>query len=93
MVHELKCWPEYFEPILSDDKTFEARLNDRDFKVGDVLWLREWVPPQRAGAVREYTGRDTRVRVTYIMTSAFPAVRPGWVVMALGRDAVSDEET
>ena len=35
MVHELKCWPEYFEAVISGAKTFEVRKNDRDFAVRD----------------------------------------------------------
>ena len=25
MVHELKCWPEYFEAVISGAKTFEVK--------------------------------------------------------------------
>lgn len=44
MQHELKCWPEYFMQILSGEKPFEIRNDDRDYKVGDFLLLREFVP-------------------------------------------------
>ena len=44
MTHDLKTWPEYFEPILTGRKTFEIRHDDRDFKTGHVLHLREWLP-------------------------------------------------
>jgi hypothetical protein len=44
MTHELKCWPEFFQAILSGSKTFEARRDDRNFKVGDNLVLKEWTP-------------------------------------------------
>ena len=40
--HELKCWPEFFEPTAAGVKTFEIRRNDRGFKVDDWLHLREW---------------------------------------------------
>jgi len=42
MIHELKTWPEYFEEILTGKKTFEVRKNDRDYKVGDTLILKEF---------------------------------------------------
>lgn len=61
-MHELKCWPVYFKPVLDGTKPFEIRENDRDFKVGDVLHLREW----DYGGRGSYTGRETHRRVTYI---------------------------
>ena len=35
MKHSLKCWPDYFQPILDGIKTFDLRFNDRKFNVGD----------------------------------------------------------
>lgn len=43
-VHHVKCWPEFFEPIFAGLKTFEIRLNDRDYQVDDLLVLQEWTP-------------------------------------------------
>ena len=44
--HELKCWPEFFQPTLNAHKRFELRRDDRPegFQVGDELLLREWDP-------------------------------------------------
>jgi hypothetical protein len=42
--HELRCWPEFFCSLLSGEKTFEVRKDDRGFRVGDTLWLREYRP-------------------------------------------------
>lgn len=41
MVHELKTWNEYFEAVFMGHKTFEVRKNDRDFKKGDTLILKD----------------------------------------------------
>ena len=39
--HELKCHPHFFAAIAAGKKTFEIRRNDRDYRVGDVLDLRD----------------------------------------------------
>jgi uncharacterized protein YqfB (UPF0267 family) len=76
--HELKIWPDYFEDVLTGTKTFELRDGrDRDFKVGDVLFLQEWRP-----SVREYTGRSTSVVVTYILRDV-GGLEPGFVVLGI----------
>ena len=41
MIHELKIQSEYFVAVNNKTKTFEIRKNDRDFKVGDKILLRE----------------------------------------------------
>lgn len=41
-IHELKILPQYFEEVLKGNKTFEIRKNDRDFKIRDILILKEW---------------------------------------------------
>jgi len=47
--HKLKIWPKYFKAIKKEEKTFELRKNDRDFKKGDVLILREFIPCKTCG--------------------------------------------
>lgn len=61
LVHELKCWPEYYSHIEDGSKPFEIRRDDRGFKVGHVLWLKEYDPQSQT-----YSGRSCRKRVTYI---------------------------
>ncbi len=64
MQHDLKVWPEYFEPIRQGLKTFEIRkVSDRDFRVGDTLVLSEWDEYDR-----HYTGRAVKVKITYILS-------------------------
>lgn len=45
--HDLKCWPEFFRPLCQGIKTFEVRLNDRNYQVGDTLQLWEWKPEKK----------------------------------------------
>jgi hypothetical protein len=63
MTHELKTWPEYFGAVLNGTKRFEYRdSSDRDFQVGDTLFLREWDPKEK-----NYSGRSVHARVSYIL--------------------------
>lgn len=60
--HDLKTYPIYFKPVVDGRKKFEYRYNDRGFKVGDLLQLREWCPERRA-----YTGKLIVKKITYIL--------------------------
>jgi hypothetical protein len=63
MVHQLKCWPEYFLDLHKGLKTFEVRRGvDREYHVGDVLRLQEWNPQ-----TRDYTGFEIQRVVRYVM--------------------------
>lgn len=42
--HTLKTWPQYFQAVKDEIKTFELRYNDRQFQVGNRLRLREFAP-------------------------------------------------
>jgi hypothetical protein len=82
--HELKSWPEYFTMVNTDLRTFDLRKNDRDFKVGDMLYLEEFRP-----GVGTYTGRTCTVEVTYIITDtdaiASDGLRPGYCILCIKR--------
>ena len=79
MTHELKCYPEFFGPVVSGEKRFEIRREDRNFSVGDKLRLREWKQ-----SLPYYTGNEIIVRVDYILTKAdFPAIPEGYVILSI----------
>lgn len=61
-VHDVRSWPEFFEPVRREQKTFELRKNDRGYREGDILLLREWEPKEN-----HYTGRELRRQITYVM--------------------------
>lgn len=85
--HELKCWPEFFQAIIDGRKPFELRRADRGYAVGHTLWLREWEPGSR-----EYTGRELRRKITYMVTGVF-GLEPGYSALGLStsRDSVRNE--
>lgn len=87
--HELKCWPAQFQATRAGLKPFEYRKNDRDFRVGDVLRLREYEPeegdrehgPWRSG---RYTGQELFVGITCVLSTGF-GLPEGYCVLGLAR--------
>lgn len=84
-LHYLKTWPEYFEKIASGEKTFEVRKNDRDFKVGNWLLLREWDPIEG-----EYTGDWDVKKVDYILKGGEFGIHEDFVVMSISEPTYED---
>ena len=76
MVHQLKTKAEFFEEVASGVKTFEVRLNDRNFQVGDLLALNE------IGKHGAHTGRHCMVEVTYVLTDKAYA-KAGYAVLGI----------
>lgn len=75
-IHRLKTWPCYFVEVISGRKNFEVRKNDRGFKTGDLLDLIEWDPD-----TGDFTGRQCRREVTYILDNSNPFVALGDMVI------------
>lgn len=77
-VHELKLRRDYFADVVTRKKTFELRLMNRAYQVGDVLVLREWNPD---GEV--YTGREARRRVTHILLGPVFGLEAGFGILSM----------
>lgn len=75
MVHELKIAPNYFEKVISKEKSFEVRYDDRNFQVGDLLKLMEYTEVS-------YTGRSVYAKITYILQD-FEGLQPNYVVLSI----------
>lgn len=78
MVHELKLWKMYFDEVFMGYKTFEIRKNDRDFKKGDTLILKEWDSFRQV-----YTGRQLARKVTFILEGGSFGLEEGYVIMSI----------
>ncbi|WP_202863795.1 DUF3850 domain-containing protein [Burkholderia gladioli] len=93
--HELKTDPDVFAAVLAGDKTHEIRYNDRSFKVGDTLRLRETrysgesMKCQPDDYPLEYTGREATRVISHVLDGY--GLMPGWVVLSFAseRAAVS----
>lgn len=84
--HELKTWPAYFEAVLDGSKTFEVRKDDRGFQVGDTLVLQEWKKKPFPSFEGDYTGRECKRTVTYILRGVEWGLHPSTVVMGMAKD-------
>jgi len=76
MVHEIKCVQPFFNAVLDGSKLFELRYNDRDYAVGDILRIDEYIP--NVG----YTSRYIFKRIGFIVSS-FNGLENGYVIMSL----------
>lgn len=82
-IHPLKTWPKFFREVASGTKNFEIRKNDRGFKVGDYLNLREYNPDSQ-----RYTGHQLICEVRYILRNGF-GVKKGYIAMAITNRSTS----
>lgn len=74
-IHELKIAPEYFKEVLSKEKTFEFRYNDRNYQVDDIIKLKEYDNSQ-------YTGREISVQITYILQD-FEGLQSNYAILSI----------
>jgi hypothetical protein len=79
-IHVLKVWPKYFAAINEKDelkrKTVEIRKFDRDFRVGDFLWLQEYDPET------EKLGDVVYRQITHILDEQ-PWVPEGYAALSI----------
>ena len=60
--HYLKTVQPYFSEVEKGTKTFEVRTNDRNFQVGDEVYLREYDLDTNS-----YSGKQVRATITYVL--------------------------
>ena len=77
VIHELKILPEYFWEVFLGHKTFEIRKNDRDFKTGDMIILREWNSDSKS-----YTGNKLARKIIYILKDV-DGLKKDYVLMSI----------
>lgn len=80
-IHELKILPEYYHAVRTYKKTFEIRKNDRDFKVGDILYLKKYDPEEESIPKTSFKcDYYLKKEITYITDYA---QKDGYVVMSI----------
>ncbi len=87
LVHELKCWPQFFSAIAAGLKRHDLRrASDRQFRVGDRMRLREFNPERG-----QYTGREQVVEITFITSADQPCalsegvLHPEFCILSIAR--------
>lgn len=76
--HKLKTWPDVFQGILDNLIRHQFRRNDRNFLLGDILHLREFIP-----SGERYTGREIRAIITAISYGPEWGIPTGFVAMSI----------
>ncbi len=79
-IHELKCYPEYYQALIDGTKTFEVRVNDRNFQIGDWINFHEYNPK-----TEEYTGRSSDGRKIIYMVKGIFGLPENICVMQLSK--------
>ena len=82
MEHAIKIKTEYLLRIISKEKTFEVRLNDRDYQVGDILHFEEI---REDDLCKDYSHRR---KITYVHNGL--GMKEGYVVLGLSCN-ITDE--
>jgi hypothetical protein len=97
-IHILKTWSPWFELVRDGKKPWELRLNDRNYRRGDFLVLRQFEPDPkglRTTALGRCPHPDGKwgndyvvMAVTWVIEDLF--VPPGYVMLSL-REATDQE--
>lgn len=76
---ELKTVQPYFDEVWNDKKPAECRFDDRNYEVGDILWLREFDPK-----LFWYSGRSIVCEVlSKVPKDTFAGLAPGYCLMGI----------
>ncbi len=76
-LHTLKTLPQYFDAVKAGIKTAELRVNDRNYRVGDILCLQKYTEQ------RGYADVEPVIAiVTHIVTDEFNGLAAGFVMLS-----------
>jgi hypothetical protein len=78
VAHDIKCIQPFFNYCCSGKKTFDLRKNDRNFKEGDTLILREFDEK-----TCYHTGRMKAFDITFVLNDEFEGIEKGYCIMSI----------
>lgn len=77
MKHDLKTVQPFFNDVWNGLKNFEVRRNDRDYKLGDFLNLKEYDP-----ITETFKSRSITKKIKYILDDP-QYVKEGYVILGM----------
>lgn len=87
-IHTLKCIQPYFNEIWLGKKKAELRKNDRNFKLGDIVYLQEY--NKETNTFKKY---QLKVRITNIVEN-FEGIELGYCMFSFDvEERITDELT
>lgn len=87
MIHELKIYKSFADAIISGDKTFEVRHNDRGFQKGDKVRFKvEDLQEKR----EDHPISEKLYEITYVLNSW--GINEGFVVFSIKEAADDNQE-
>lgn len=80
-IHEVKIYESYADAVLSGDKTFEIRYNDRGFQKGDRLKFQVVEDGNHAFDLKSHGLNDKEFEITYVHSGL--GMADGFVALAI----------
>lgn len=81
ITHELKIYREYADAIISGKKTWELRLNDRRYAVGDII---KFIQVNDGRPIVNHPILKKEYKITYLLTSTmFGGLKDDWCVFSI----------
>jgi len=84
--HDLKIDPAGFLAIIIGLTKYEVRFDDRGFKVGDFVCLKETKytgEQMKNGCELIYTNRSVKKTISHILRGPIYGLEKGWVILSL----------
>jgi len=79
LTHILKCQQPYFNAVWDGHKPFEVRINDRDYKSGDSVILKDYNASDDT-----YGDRQIRADIGFLLSGLkYPFLKKNYVVFTL----------
>lgn len=80
--HILKCWTPYYLAIVSGEKKFDVRKDDRGYQKGDFVKLQQYDPGE--GYVCDPIDNipySVERKINFVLTGGQFGIEPGYVVL------------